>query len=353
MGRYTGKSCRFVVMMTLTTTFFVVELVTGYTTKSLALVSDSFHMLSDIIALLIGFLAIRISKSNTTGWQRAEVLGALVNSVLLMALCFTIFVDAIQRLIYLETIENPVLILIVGSIGLVINGIGLCLFGGHGGAHGHTHGISGNHTNTNKSEWHKLESTEAATNEDVENGVSVQQPLQNETTSHSPEDILEVDINRREEEMREKCEKESSSNAHLNMRGVFLHVLGDALGSVVVIISALFIWLTDFEWRHYVDPAMSLIIVAIITVTTIPLFRQSSKILMQSLPPELNMNEIREQCQVKGVDRQTYVATAHILFHNKEDYTNMAENVKSYLDNQRIYAATVLPESLQDLKSNT
>ena len=49
----------------------------------------------------------------------------------------------------------------------------------------------------------------------------------------------------------------------------------------------------------------------------------------------------------QGVDRQTYVATAHILFHNKEDYTNMAENVKSYLDNQRIYAATVLPESLQ------
>ena len=55
------------------------------------------------------------------------------------------------------------------------------------------------------------------------------------------------------------------------MRGVFLHVLGDALGSVVVIISALFIWLTDFDWRHYVDPAMSLIIVAIITITTIPL----------------------------------------------------------------------------------
>ena len=76
-----------------------------------------------------------------------------------------------------------------------------------GGAHGHTHGISGNHTNTNKSEWHKLESTEAVTNEDVENGVSVQQPLQNETTSHSPEDILEVNINRREEQMREKCEK--------------------------------------------------------------------------------------------------------------------------------------------------
>ena len=61
MGRYTEKNCRFLVMMTLAPTCIVVELVTGNTTKSLALVSDSFHMLSDIIALLIGFLAIKVS----------------------------------------------------------------------------------------------------------------------------------------------------------------------------------------------------------------------------------------------------------------------------------------------------
>ena len=42
----------------------------------------------------------------------------------------------------------------------------------------------------------------------------------------------------------------------MNMKGVFLHVLGDALGSVVVIISSLVIWLADGKWRFYVDPAM-------------------------------------------------------------------------------------------------
>ena len=62
-----------------------------------------------------------------------------------------------------------------------------------------------------------------------------------------------------------------TGGSQLNMRGVFLHVLGDALGSVVVIISGLIIWLTNGEWRFYVDPAMSLIIVVIITATTIPL----------------------------------------------------------------------------------
>jgi zinc transporter 1 len=38
------------------------------------------------------------------------------------------------------------------------------------------------------------------------------------------------------------------------MHSVFLHVLGDALGSVAVIASSLFIWLTDFSWKYYVDP---------------------------------------------------------------------------------------------------
>ncbi len=63
------------------------------------------------------------------------------------------------------------------------------------------------------------------------------------------------------------------------MRGVFLHVLGDALGSVVVIISALIIWLTEGQWRFYVDPAMSLVIVIIITTTTIPLCKYHNIVL--------------------------------------------------------------------------
>ena len=40
----------------------------------------------------------------------------------------------------------------------------------------------------------------------------------------------------------------------MNMRGVFLHVMADALGSVVVCISALIMWLTEWEYKHYVDP---------------------------------------------------------------------------------------------------
>lgn len=48
----------------------------------------------------------------------------------------------------------------------------------------------------------------------------------------------------------------TESSAQLNMRGVFLHVLGDALGSVVVIVSALIIKFVDGDWKYKVDPAM-------------------------------------------------------------------------------------------------
>ena len=59
-------------------------------------------------------------------------MGALVNAVFLMALCFTIIVESVQRFIVIEEIEDPILILIVGGIGLLINGVGLCLFSTHG-----------------------------------------------------------------------------------------------------------------------------------------------------------------------------------------------------------------------------
>jgi len=55
------------------------------------------------------------------------------------------------------------------------------------------------------------------------------------------------------------------------MKGVYLHVMADALGSVIVIISALVIWLTDWEYRMYIDPALSVVLVLLIMRSTWPL----------------------------------------------------------------------------------
>lgn len=61
MGKYTGKTARLICMLVLTFGFFLVEIIYGYLTNSLALVSDSYHMLSDVVALVVGLAAVRVS----------------------------------------------------------------------------------------------------------------------------------------------------------------------------------------------------------------------------------------------------------------------------------------------------
>lgn len=138
---YRTKTFRLIAMLSLTLSYFIVELVVGNITKSVALIADAFHMLSDVISLIIGIAAVRFSRRrsplNTYGWVRAEVVGANINTVFLLALCLTIIFDAIKRFIEPEPIENVTLLLIVGSVGLGINIIGLFLFRGF---HGHSHG---------------------------------------------------------------------------------------------------------------------------------------------------------------------------------------------------------------------
>jgi len=84
------------------------------------------------------------------------------------------------------------------------------------------------------------------------------------------------------------------SHGNLNMRGVFLHVLGDALGNIGVIATALFIWLTDFSWRYYSDPVISLVITCIIFSSALPLVKSASLILLQGVPRGISLEEVKE-----------------------------------------------------------
>jgi solute carrier family 30 (zinc transporter), member 1 len=73
----------------------------------------------------------------------------------------------------------------------------------------------------------------------------------------------------------------SKPKKNLNMHGIFLHLLGDALGSVGVIISSLVIILTSEEWSFYLDPIVSILISGLIITSTLPLIRSASSILLQ------------------------------------------------------------------------
>lgn len=55
-----GRICRLSTMLCMTSTFFLVELIFGHIVNSLALVSDSYHMLSDVVAIVIALVSIRV-----------------------------------------------------------------------------------------------------------------------------------------------------------------------------------------------------------------------------------------------------------------------------------------------------
>ena len=97
------KETKLITMIGLSSIFFIIELSSGYITGSIALVADAFHMLSDVASLFIALYAAKLAKSRNNppeysyGLQRAEVLGALVNAVSLLALSFTLIISAIER----------------------------------------------------------------------------------------------------------------------------------------------------------------------------------------------------------------------------------------------------------------
>jgi zinc transporter 1 len=160
--------------------------------------------------------------------------------------------------------------------------------------------------------------------------------------------------------------KEEASGGHshsdLNMRGVFLHVMGDALGNIGVIASALLIWLTHYSWRFYSDPAISLIITIIILCSAIPLCKAASRILLQAVPAGLSVDDIKEDIgllpgvlschhlHVWQLSDTKLVASLHIQVEydfkgeGSARYMQLARAVRRCLHEYGIHSSTIQPE---------
>lgn len=92
-----------------------------------------------------------------------------------------------------------------------------------------------------------------------------------------------------------------SHHESLNIRGAFLHVIGDTLGSVGAVIAGIIMLLTGW---YFADPLISALISCLILYTSWSLIRESVNILMQSVPSEINVEEVqRAMEQVSGVIR--------------------------------------------------
>lgn len=220
-----GNAKKLTFALTLTVTFLVVEVVAGFITQSLALLSDAAHMFTDAAALAIALVAIKIAKrpaddKRTFGYQRFEILAALFNALMLFVVAIYILYEAYQRFTQPPEIQSMGM-LIVASLGLIINLISMKIL-------------------------------------------------------------------------------MSSATENLNMKGAYLEVLSDALGSVGVIIGAIVIYFTQWYW---VDTIIAVAIGFWVLPRTWILLRQSINILLEGVPEEIDVEQLREDLlNLEGVE---------------------------------------------------
>ncbi|CED82790.1 Zn2 transporter ZNT1 and related Cd2 /Zn2 transporters (cation diffusion facilitator superfamily) [Phaffia rhodozyma] len=385
-----SREARIITLLVIDTTFFFIEIIGGYAVGSIALIADSFHMLNDIISLVVALYAIKLATTSSSakysyGWQRAEILGALANGILLLALCLSIFIECIQRLIQVTEVTNPMIVIIVGSLGLASNIAGLFLFHehGHGGGHSHSHSkpsppplpqlpeIEGpdsieslyRHPAQSRAavvaaaEHMGYGATAPIKHHDHSHGPDEREPLlaQNDHTDHAHSHSDSTSGNADEQD------KSSKSHGHghggsMNMEGVFLHVLGDALGNVGVIASGLIIMLCKGQWRFYSDPAISFLITCIIASSAIPLVKSASFILLQATPSTVSLDDLRDSIlAVSGVisvhelhcwqlSEAKIVASVHVLVDRENEYMATVDSIRRVLHNYGIHSSTIQPE---------
>lgn len=243
---------RLLIVLCVIAAFFVVELAGAKAANSDVLEADAYHLLMDVLALAISLGAMKLATRHpsprfTFGLRRAEPLAALVNGGLVLAVCVDLVKDGIEHILHPTTVPKTGLMLIIASMALAVNGISAWVLHGamhHGHDHGHGHGHGHSHS-------HGPSLTDA-------------EDEGHETPPHA---------------------------AHLNLRGAWLHLMGDAMGSVSAFIAGLVI---RYGGPQIVDPLASFLVVAILAVGATRLLRDASLVLLEASPPRIEVEKVRK-----------------------------------------------------------
>jgi cobalt-zinc-cadmium efflux system protein len=128
-----GVRTAFLVAAALNVTFVIFEIVFGFRSGSLALLSDAGHNLGDVLGLLLAWGAILLARRapsarRTYGLSRSTILAALANAVVLLIAVGAVALEAVQRLRHPGPVAAPTVIA-VASLGIIVNGLSAWLLG--------------------------------------------------------------------------------------------------------------------------------------------------------------------------------------------------------------------------------
>ena len=275
------NSRRIFYFMFLNLFFMFVQSTYGVLTGSLGLISDSIHMFFDCVALLMGLFAAVMSKWPPSarfpyGYGKIDTLAGFANGVFLMLISVEIIYEAAERLVEGAEIARTIELLIVSSIGLLVNLIGLLAFdghhhhghshGGHSHDHGHAHIDTHGHAHDHNHFSHPHNHAHSASILNTPFMTPGSSPAKAAKVSHS-----------------HHAHGHSHAHGSENMEGIYLHIMADALGSVAVVISTVLVRYTN--WSGW-DPVASVIIAVAIFASAIPLVKSTAKSLLLSLDSE-------------------------------------------------------------------
>ena len=214
--------------------FALAEAIGGYLSSSLAILTDSAHMLSDFFGFIVSLTSLFISRRKATnkmhyGYHRAEVLGAVFSVVIIWIVTALLVYEGIQRIIHLDYDINADVMLITATAGLYIN---------------------------------------------VLLSLVLQIPL--------PKFLLE----------KNDIGKDNVAKVeNINIRAALIHCIGDIVQSVGVIIAGLIIrFRPDLK---IADPICTFIFSILVTITTLNILRDAVHILMEGAPASIKVIEVR------------------------------------------------------------
>lgn len=232
--------------------FMSIEVVGGIKANSLAILTDAAHLLTDVAAFAISMLSLWASSweanpRQSYGFFRIEILGALVSIQLIWLLTGILVYEAVTRLVQ-ETNDDVdgFFMVLVAAFGLVVNIIMIVVLGhGHRHTHGHGHSHSHNHGHSHG------------------HGEKAEQLLE-----------------------------KSKEGRNINVQGAYLHVLGDLIQSIGVMIGGGMIWYNP-KWK-VLDLICTLVFSVIVLATTIKMIRDILEVLMESTPREIDAKQLEK-----------------------------------------------------------
>lgn len=278
--------------------FMSVEVYGGIEANSLAILTDAAHLLSDVAAFGISLFSIWATGWEATprqsyGFFRIEILGTLVSIQLIWLLAGILVYEAILRIIDESGDVNGFLMFLVAAFGLLVN-IAMAFLLGH--EHGHSHGHGHGHSHDDHSHGHShghgvTISTEHHQHHHKENHSEDEHHHHDHdghNQDHAHDDHTEPLL--KDHSKNEKNPNKKGRN--INVQGAYLHVLGDSIQSIGVMIGGAVIWAKP-EWK-IIDLICTLIFSIIVLGTTIKMLRNILEVLMESTPREIDATKLEK-----------------------------------------------------------